>query len=140
MSQRMSYSICYTIDDVNKIVSKIKYRDLEIKAFPVNNGAWKIGFDAVEKCNYTGDLIKITVISNNVQKLMCKSSDVIRAIMEIVLWWECHEAFERFEYEGTMLLDPHSKFNDTPLKSHVYEGGACAAIFDSVKNNVNLAH
>lgn len=56
MSQRMSYSICYTIDDVNKIVSKIKYRDLEIKAFPVNNGAWKIGFDAVEKCNYTGDL------------------------------------------------------------------------------------
>lgn len=140
MSQRKSYSICHTIDDVCKVVSKIKYRDLEIKVFPVNDDAWKIGFDTMEKCNYTGDQIKLTVISNNAQTLMCKSSEVIRATMEIILWWECHEAFERFEYEGTMLLDPHSKFNDTQLKEHVYRGGASAAIFDSVKNNVNLAH
>jgi hypothetical protein len=60
--------------------------------------------------------------------------------MEIILWWECHEAFEKFEFEQTKVFDPHSPLSRNRLKDLAYYSNTSqATIFDAVKYQINVA-
>lgn len=140
MATQCSIHTCNTISDVRQVLKKIQYENVKFSAVKVKEESWKIKFKIKAKCNYTEENITIEVTSTSVQKLPHDSSEAIRAVIDIILWWECHEALERFRYDGQMILDPHSKWTENPIKEKVYLGrNTNTLILDSVKHKVNVA-
>jgi len=126
---------CNTIEDVRQVLKDISYKDnvqIHVEHFKLKN-EWRLKLRVVEKCNYTDSNITLIVELNNRHPLPCKSSAVIKVAMELILWWECHEAFEKFKYHGEMVLDPHEKRYATPMRESVFNSMTAAPVFDSVK-------
>jgi hypothetical protein len=112
----MNDFVCNFGADVQSVLDKITYKQCEF-ILVCNDDAkrWSLKFKTQETCNYTGNLIPLTVAYTRPFKLPVTSAQVIKIAMNLILWWENHEALERFTYDGKLLFNPHQP------KTHIAE-------------------
>lgn len=104
----MNDFVCNFGADVQSVLDKITYKQCDF-ILVCNDDAkkWSLKFKTQEICNYTGNSIPLTVRYTKLFKLPVTSAQVIKIAMTLVLWWEQHEALEKFTYNNEMLFNPH---------------------------------